>query len=79
MYHQKRKFQFKNSDNFTIKQIIYPKKDSSLIAPGMCAKIKILFNPTSLNNFEDDIQILTEKFAFKVFTVIDDIGNVKSI
>jgi hypothetical protein len=45
----------------------------------MCAKIKILFNPTSLNNFEDDIQILTEKFAFKVFTIIHKIGNVKSI
>lgn len=32
----------------------------------MCAKIKILFTPTSLNNFDDDLQIITEKFAFKV-------------
>ena len=43
----------------------------------MCAKIKILFNPTSLNNFEDDIQILTEKFGFKVKDLIR-VDNAKS-
>lgn len=54
------------TENFTIKRIIYPKKDSSLIAPGMCAIIEILFNATSLNNFDDELTIICEQFAFKV-------------
>ena len=54
------------SENFTIKRIIYPKKDSSLIAPGMNARIEILFNATSLNNFDDELTIICERFAFKV-------------
>ena len=51
---------------FTIKNIIYPKKDSSLIAPGMYAKMQILFHAQTMDNFEDEIVILTEKIAFKV-------------
>ncbi len=51
---------------FTIKNIIYPKKDSSLIAPGMYAKMQILFYAQTMDNFEDEIVILTEKIAFKV-------------
>ena len=51
---------------FTIKSVIYPKKDSSLIAPGMYAKIQILFYAQTMDNFEDEIIILTEKIAFKV-------------
>ena len=51
---------------FTIKNVIYPKKDSSLIAPGMFAKMQILFYAQTMDNFEDEIVILTEKIAFKV-------------
>jgi len=51
---------------FTIKNIIYPKKDSSLIAPGMYAKMQIYFYAQTMDNFEDEIIILTEKIAFKV-------------
>ena len=51
---------------FTIKNVIYPKKDSSLIAPGMYAKMQILFHAQTMDNFEDEIIILTEKIAFKV-------------
>lgn len=51
---------------FTIKNIIYPKKDSSLIAPGMYAKMQIYFYAQTMDNFEDEIVILTEKIAFKV-------------
>ena len=51
---------------FTIKNVIYPKKDSSLIAPGMYAKMQILFYAQTMDNFEDEIIILTEKIAFKV-------------
>ena len=51
---------------FTIKSVIYPKKDSSLIAPGMYAKMQILFYAQTMDNFEDEIIILTEKIAFKV-------------
>jgi len=54
------------TENFSIKKIIYPKKDTSLIAPGMHAKIEVLFNATSLDNFEDEISIITETFAFRV-------------
>jgi len=54
------------TENFSIKRIIYPKKDNGLIAPGMHAKIEILFNATSLDNFEDEISIVTETFAFRV-------------
>ena len=54
------------TENFTIKSVIYPKKDSSLIAPGMYAKMQILFNAQTMDNFEDEIVILTEKIAFKV-------------
>lgn len=54
------------TENFSIKNIIYPKKDISLIAPGMHAKIEILFNATSLDSFEDEISIITEFFAFKI-------------
>ena len=54
------------TENFTIKNVIYPKKDSSLIAPGMYAKMQILFNAQTMDNFEDEIIILTEKIAFKV-------------
>ena len=54
------------TEYFTIKNVIYPKKDSSLIAPGMFAKIQILFNAVTMDNFEDEIIILTEKIAFKV-------------
>jgi len=55
-----------STENFSVKKIIYPKKDTSLIAPGMHAKIEILFNATSLDSFEDEISIITEFFAFKV-------------
>jgi hypothetical protein len=55
-----------STENFAIKNVSYPKKDSSLIAPGMSAKIEILFNATSLNNFEDDLTVICEQFAFKV-------------
>jgi hypothetical protein len=55
-----------NSDHFTIKSVIYPKKDSSLIAPGMSARIEILFHATSRESVEDDLTIITESFAFKV-------------
>ena len=51
---------------FTIKSVIYPKKDSSLIAPGMYAKMQILFYAQTMDNFEDEIVIMTEKIAFKV-------------
>jgi hypothetical protein len=51
---------------FSIKKIIYPKKDTGLIAPGMHAKIEVMFNATSLDNFEDEISIITENFAFKI-------------
>ena len=54
------------TEYFTIKNIIYPKKDSSLIAPGMYAKMQILFYAQTMDNFEDEIVILTEKIAFKV-------------
>jgi hypothetical protein len=54
------------SENFSIKRITYPKKDSSLIAPGMHAKIEILFTASSLNSFEDELTIIAENFAFKV-------------
>ena len=54
------------TENFTIKNVIYPKKDSSLIAPGMFAKMQILFYAKTMDNFEDEIIILTEKIAFKV-------------
>ena len=54
------------TENFTIKDVIYPKKDSALIAPGMFAKMEILFNATSMENFRDEIVILTEKMAFKI-------------
>lgn len=54
------------TQKFSIKKIIYPKKDTGLIAPGMHAKIEILFNATSLDNFEDEISIITETFAFKI-------------
>ena len=53
------------TEYFTIKNIIYPKKDSSLIAPGMYAKMQILFYAQTMDNFEDEIVILTEKIAFK--------------
>ena len=54
------------TEYFTIKSVIYPKKDSSLIAPGMYAKMQILFYAQTMDNFEDEIIILTEKIAFKV-------------
>ena len=54
------------TEYFTIKNVIYPKKDSSLIAPGMYAKMQILFYAQTMDNFEDEIIILTEKIAFKV-------------
>mgnify|MGYP000851615913 CR=1 FL=1 len=54
------------TQKFSIKKIIYPKKDTGLIAPGMHAKIEIMFNATSLDNFEDEISIITETFAFKI-------------
>ena len=54
------------TEYFTIKNVIYPKKDSSLIAPGMFAKMQILFYAKTMDNFEDEIIILTEKIAFKV-------------
>ena len=54
------------TEYFTIKNVIYPKKDSSLIAPGMYAKMQILFYAKTMDNFEDEIIILTEKIAFKV-------------
>lgn len=54
------------TENFSIKKIIYPKKDTGLIAPGMHAKLEILFNATSLDNFEDEISIVTETFAFRI-------------
>ena len=54
------------TENFAIKKVIYPKKDSSLIAPGMFAKIQVIFHATSMANFNDEITILTEKMAFKV-------------
>ena len=54
------------TQKFSIKKIFYPKKDTGLIAPGMHAKIEILFNATSLDNFEDEISIITESFAFKI-------------
>jgi len=54
------------TENFSVKRIIYPKKDSSLIAPGMHAKLEILFNATTLDWMEDEISIITEFFAFKV-------------
>lgn len=52
--------------NFSIRKIIYPKRDTSLIAPGMNAKLEIMFNATSLDNFEDEISIITETYAFKI-------------
>ena len=55
-----------STENFSIKKIIYPKKDTSLIAPGMHAKLEILFNATSLDSFEDELSIITETFAFTV-------------
>ena len=54
------------TENFTIKDIIYPKRDSSLIAPGMNAKIPVLFHATSMDNFNDEITIITEKMAFQI-------------
>jgi len=54
------------TEHFSVKQIIYPKKDASLIAPGMHAKIEVLFNAASMDSFEDEISIITEFFAFKV-------------
>ena len=54
------------TEYFTIKNVIYPKKDSSLIAPGMYAKMQILFYAKTMDNFEDEIIIMTEKIAFKV-------------
>ena len=54
------------TEYFTIKNVIYPKKDSSLIAPGMYAKMQILFYAKTMDNFEDEIVIMTEKIAFKV-------------
>jgi len=32
----------------------------------MAARIEILFNATSLNNFDDELTIICERFAFKV-------------
>ena len=54
------------SEYFAIKDISFPKKDSSLIAPGMNAKISILFKPNSLDNYEDFLTIITEQYAFKI-------------
>lgn len=54
------------TENFSIKRIVYPKKDSSLIAPGMHAKIEVLFTAASLSSFEDEIIIIGENFACKV-------------
>ena len=54
------------TENFLIKDVIYPKKDSALIAPGMFAKMIIYFHATSMENFNDDIVILTEKMAFTI-------------
>jgi hydrocephalus-inducing protein len=55
-----------HTENFTIKDIIYPKRDSALIAPGMNARIQVLFHATSMDNFEDDITIVTERMKFKI-------------
>ena len=54
------------TNNFLIKNIVYPKSNSSLIAPGMCSKINVLFKPTSLDNFNDYLTIITEHYAFKI-------------
>lgn len=51
---------------FSISKITYPKKDSSLIAPGMRAKIDISFKPDSLESFNDYVKIISEFYAFQI-------------
>jgi len=54
------------SEYFAVKSISYPKKDSSLIAPGMKAKVEILFKPETLDPYNDHLTIISEFYAFKI-------------
>ncbi|MCQ2816949.1 MAG: hypothetical protein MJ252_06765 [archaeon] len=54
------------TEHFAIKEIIYPKKDSALIAAGMHAKLMVIFTASALENYSDDIIIRTEKMSFSI-------------
>lgn len=55
-----------STENFTIKKVKYPNKESSLIAPGMRAIIEVLFKPENLDPHSDYLTIITETYAFKI-------------
>ena len=54
------------TEAFSISKVSYPKKESNLIAPGMAARVDVLFKPSNLNNAEDEICVKTERANFVI-------------
>ena len=54
------------TENFSVVSVKFPQEGSSLIHPGMSAKILVQFSAHSLTNYNDELTIKTEHGSYKV-------------
>lgn len=70
LFHQQRK-NYSNSnswcrENFTLKNVKYPNKETGDVAPGMTVQLTISFCAPSFADFDDFLTVVTEENSFKV-------------
>ena len=54
------------SENFSMKDLKYPLKESGDVAPGMSVTLSISFTALSFGDFDDFLTVVTEENSFKV-------------
>lgn len=54
------------TENFTVKNVRYPRDDTGDIAPGMSVTMSVVFTAPSFADFDDSITFVAEEASFKV-------------
>lgn len=54
------------SENFSMRNIKYPSKETGDVAPGMSVIVSISFSAPSFGDFDDVLTVVTEENSFKV-------------
>ena len=54
------------TENFTVKNVRYPRDDTGDIAPGMSMTMSVVFTAPSFADFDDFITFVAEEASFKV-------------
>jgi hypothetical protein len=60
------KFMPPATENFSMRNVKYPQKDTGDVAPGMSVTVSICFSAPSFGDFDDVLTVVTEDSSFKV-------------